>query len=225
MHCRAITTNELACPCLQPSVCLLHGAVCKCVCSLYKLDFCMQPSESSLLVCSFSPDSTVIAAGCSDSHVYVWHWDPQPSEHSRSAGGSLVYHDQTLSAAAERSKDERDVGMQPWAQPQEICRLAGHTGPVMMLQFSHDGLSIATGSKDGSVQVRASLMMFQSIRGCLYEAWSCCMIMGMQENASQASSILVVMLQLRHDDCSLATGSKYASVQVSLDMTDLLLAL
>ena len=154
----------------------------------YNLILCLQPSESSLLVCSFSPDSTVIAAGCSDNHVYVWHWAPQPGDYSRSSGRSLVYQDQTLSAATERSVDGRDMGMQQWAQPQEVCRLAGHTGPVMMLQFSHDGLSIATGSKDGSVQVRASSVTYQSIGRWLDEPWFCCVIMAMQENACPASS-------------------------------------
>ncbi|KAK9831147.1 hypothetical protein WJX74_004971 [Apatococcus lobatus] len=113
----------------------------------------IEPSESSLLVCSFSPDSTFIAAGCSDSHVYIWHWDIQIGTRSRSPGKPLVHSDHTLSADVEHADAERDREKQQWTQPQEMCRLPGHTGPVMMLQFSHDGLSIATGSKDGSVQV------------------------------------------------------------------------
>ncbi|KAK9864164.1 hypothetical protein WJX84_009425 [Apatococcus fuscideae] len=34
-----------------------------------------EATASSLLVCSFSPDGTYIAAGSSDSHVYIWHWE------------------------------------------------------------------------------------------------------------------------------------------------------
>lgn len=114
----------------------------------------VQPSESSLLVCSFSPDSTFIAAGCSDNHVYVWHWETAGAQ-SKSSSKPFIYDSQTLGADAEHVDAENSSDSQGWAQPQEICRLAGHARPVMMLQFSHDGLSIATGSKDGSVQVGA----------------------------------------------------------------------
>lgn len=40
-----------------------------------------------------------------------------------------------------------------WPDPQEVCRLGGHVNDVLLLQFSHDGQSIATGSKDGTMRV------------------------------------------------------------------------
>jgi WD40 repeat protein len=40
-----------------------------------------------------------------------------------------------------------------WPLPQECCKLTGHRNDILLLQFSHDGEGIATGSKDGSVRV------------------------------------------------------------------------
>ena len=51
-----------------------------------------------------------------------------------------------------------DVGN--WPEPHEVCRLGGHVNDVLLLQFSHDGQSIATGSKDGTIRVSCLL-------GCL----------------------------------------------------------
>lgn len=42
---------------------------------------------------------------------------------------------------------------QAWKAPAELCKLTGHRNDVVLLQFSHDGLSIATGSRDGTVRV------------------------------------------------------------------------
>lgn len=44
-----------------------------------------------------------------------------------------------------------------WPEPQEVCRLGGHVNDVLLLQFSHDGTCVATGSKDGTVRVRERL--------------------------------------------------------------------
>jgi hypothetical protein len=41
----------------------------------------------------------------------------------------------------------------PWPAPLEVCQLKGHRNDVVLLQFSHDGERVATGSKDGSVRV------------------------------------------------------------------------
>lgn len=44
--------------------------------------------------------------------------------------------------------------------PTELCRLQGHRHDVLLLQFSHNSKSIATGAKDGSVRVRSPLAVF-----------------------------------------------------------------
>lgn len=42
----------------------------------------------------------------------------------------------------------------PWPVPKEVCQLKGHRNDAILLQFSHAGDRVATGSKDGSVRVR-----------------------------------------------------------------------
>ena len=117
---------------------------------------CVQEAAHSLLVCSFSPDSTYIAAGSNDSCVYVWHWEALGSAQQSSTLGPVkqrFYGKETLESMSREEAAAVRLKPQQWAQPQEVCRLTGHAGPVMMLQFSHDGAGLATGSKDGSLQV------------------------------------------------------------------------
>ena len=110
-------------------------------------------AQPGLLVCSFSRDGTHIAAGANDCHSYVWHWDLWPA--STSPSGSRGAYG-AASLQDERSREARWAAAAAgaaWPQPREVCQLPGHRHDVLLLQFSHDGQSIATGSKDGSVRV------------------------------------------------------------------------
>ena len=46
-----------------------------------------------------------------------------------------------------------DLPHTKWPDISELCRLQGHRNNVILLQFSHNGTRIATGSKDGTVRI------------------------------------------------------------------------
>ena len=101
--------------------------------------------EYQLLVCSFSPDGTQIAAGATSCHCYMWGWDmfphkPQPA---------TALHGRALATPA---VDAASLG--ETAPPQALAKLQGHENDVLLLQFSGDSSALATGSKDGSLRVR-----------------------------------------------------------------------
>jgi len=114
--------------------------------------------KPGLLVCSFSRDGRYIAAGANDCFSYVWQWDLWPAA-TASAAPRATYG--ATSLQEERSQEAKWAPAAApgavWPQPQGLCQMAGHRHDVLLLQFSHDGQSIATGSKDGSVRVRAAL--------------------------------------------------------------------
>ncbi|KAL4448446.1 hypothetical protein ABPG75_005665 [Micractinium tetrahymenae] len=64
----------------------------------------------------------------------------QQAQRQRGGGAPAA----ALAAAAEDA---------PWPAPKEVCQLKGHRNDVILLQFSHAGDRVATGSKDGSVRV------------------------------------------------------------------------
>ena len=111
-------------------------------------------AHPGLLVCSFSRDGVHIAAGANDCHSYVWHWDLWPASAGASAARAGTYGPTSLRDSAEAQWAPAAAAGAMWPQPREVCQLAGHRHDVLLLQFSHDGQSIATGSKDGSVRVR-----------------------------------------------------------------------
>ena len=92
-------------------------------------------------------------AGANDCHSYVWRWDLWPSE----ATAAPMYGPRSLEQESQRARwaPAAETGAS-WPQPEEVCSLAGHRHDVLLLQFSHDGQGIATGSKDGSVRVCSS---------------------------------------------------------------------
>ena len=45
-----------------------------------------------------------------------------------------------------------------WPAPQASAKLLGHRNDVLLLQFSHAGDALATGSKDGFVRVRPCML-------------------------------------------------------------------
>ena len=117
-----------------------------------------------LLVCSFSPNGTHIAAGATSWDCYVWSWDmfpqqPQPATalHSRSSATPAV--------------DAASLG--ETAAPQQLAILQGHENDVLLLQFSGDSNALATGSKDGSLRVRHRSSGAPCQLGCIRDA---CMI-------------------------------------------------
>ena len=109
-------------------------------------------------MCSFSRDGRYIAAGANDCFSYVWQWNLWPAAASSAAPRA------TYGATSLQEERLQEAKWAPaaapgavWPQPQGLCQMAGHRHDVLLLQFSHDGQSIATGSKDGSVRVRATL--------------------------------------------------------------------
>lgn len=97
-----------------------------------------------LFVCSFSPDGTYLVAGANDCTCYVWAWE----QFGASKTSNLLYG----SREPERSLEEEHKWLKA-PRPTELCRLPGHKNDVLLLQFSHDGNTFATGSRDGAVRV------------------------------------------------------------------------
>ena len=109
--------------------------------------------QVGLLVCSFSPDGSYIVAGANDCHCYIWQWDIL-SLPGRPKDG---FYDPAEDQLHPRAPEPATTDPEKLPQPVELCRLAGHKNDVQLLQFSHDGRTVATGSRDGSVRVRPSL--------------------------------------------------------------------
>ena len=114
-----------------------------------------------LLVCGFSPDGAHIVAGSNDCHIYAWFWDiASAMDKGKGAAKQATYNVADEDEAARNLASARMPvpAAEDWPEVQEVCRLGGHVNDVLLLQFSHDGQSIATGSKDGTVRVRQRLL-------------------------------------------------------------------
>ncbi|KAL3137809.1 hypothetical protein ABBQ38_005065 [Trebouxia sp. C0009 RCD-2024] len=111
--------------------------------------------QPGLLVCGFSPDGSHIVAGSNDCHIYAWFWDiASAADKGKAATKQGFYNVVSEQDAARNLEPAAAVDLQAadWPDPQEVCRLGGHVNDVLLLQFSHDGQSIATGSKDGTMR-------------------------------------------------------------------------
>ena len=75
------------------------------------------------------------------------HASPAASGRRRQASPRQAGTPNAAAASADAAEDA------PWPAPVEVCQLKGHRNDVVLLQFSHDGERVATGSKDGSVRV------------------------------------------------------------------------
>jgi WD40 repeat protein len=112
--------------------------------------------QTGLLVCGFSPDGSHIVAGSNDCHIYAWFWDiASAADKGKAAAKQGFYNVVSEEDAARNLAPAAAVDLEAgdWPEPQETCRLGGHVNDVLLLQFSHDGHSIATGSKDGTMRV------------------------------------------------------------------------
>jgi WD40 repeat protein len=112
--------------------------------------------QTGLLVCGFSPDGSHIVAGSNDCHIYAWFWDiASAADKGKAAAKQGFYNVVSEEDAARNLAPPAAVDLEAgdWPEPQETCRLGGHVNDVLLLQFSHDGHSIATGSKDGTMRV------------------------------------------------------------------------
>ncbi len=93
--------------------------------------YCPLPiqDEFQLLVCSFSPDGTHIAAGGNDCHVYVWHW-PLPA----GAPGIGAASPQQAQQAGQRAQQgaSSELAAMPWPHPQ-VCERAAWQGLQRLL--------------------------------------------------------------------------------------------
>lgn len=110
-------------------------------------------------MCGFSPDGSHIVAGSNDCHIYAWFWDIAATADKGKAAAKQAFYNVASQQDAARNLEPAaaiDLEAADWPEPQEVCRLGGHVNDVLLLQFSHDGQCIATGSKDGTM--RASLI-------------------------------------------------------------------
>ena len=117
--------------------------------------FSLQESRV-LLVCGFSPSGAYIVAGANDCNVYVWKWDLVQSPRQRLPAGGFYAPPEHIDEVepAQHAPTKCNCKGGEWPAPSELCKLQGHRHDVLLLQFSHDGDGIATGSKDGTVRVR-----------------------------------------------------------------------
>lgn len=112
--------------------------------------------QTGLLVCGFSPDGSHIVAGSNDCHIYAWFWDIASAADKGKAAAKQGFYNVVSEEDAARNLAPAaavDLEADDWPEPQETCRLGGHVNDVLLLQFSHDGHSFATGSKDGTMRV------------------------------------------------------------------------
>lgn len=117
-------------------------------------------SNPGLLVCGFSPDGSHIVAGSNDCHIYAWFWDiASAMDKGKGAAKQGTYNvcDEEEAARNLAPSVAQAPAAEGWPETQEVCRLGGHVNDVLLLQFSHDGTCVATGSKDGTVRVRERL--------------------------------------------------------------------
>jgi hypothetical protein len=82
---------------------------------------------------------------------------PHQAAPSRAADGGEPAEDAGSAQGGEQPPGGSPQGgdAAPWPQPRELCQLRGHRNDVVLLQFSHGGDRVATGSKDGTVRVSA----------------------------------------------------------------------
>lgn len=107
-------------------------------------------------MCGFSPDGSHIVAGSNDCHIYAWFWDIAAAADKGKAAAKQAFYNVVSQQDAARNLEPAaaiDLEAADWPEAQEVCRLGGHVNDVVLLQFSHDGQSVATGSKDGTMRV------------------------------------------------------------------------
>ena len=83
-----------------------------------------------------------------------------PGEAARAAAAQAQadYVAAQAAAQADAAAPAAATVLTDWPAPREVCRLEGHKNDVMLLMFSPDSASIATGSKDGFLRVRVALV-------------------------------------------------------------------
>jgi WD40 repeat protein len=112
----------------------------------------VQTAETpQLLTCGFSRDGRYVMAGSSDCCVYLWRLSVPEGE----TGTSTQQLKGPFSKGTPLGKERRRSWGQPhdWPEVEELIRLDGHRNDVYLLQFSHNGATLASGSKDGTVRL------------------------------------------------------------------------
>ena len=118
------------------------------------------PNIQGASAAAFSPGGTILALGHHRDGIIFWHVTPTGiKEHSRIPKSQHGFRDVLLTFSPD-GKIILDPKMEVW-QPliqlwevdtgRNLGTLSGHTEPIEALVFSHDGKTLASGSRDGTV--------------------------------------------------------------------------
>ncbi|CAD8129532.1 unnamed protein product [Paramecium sonneborni] len=121
---------------------------------LYKLDGHTDYVKS---VC-FSPDGTILASGSADNSIHLWDVKTGQQKAKFDGHTSSVYSVSFLDGTTLVSgSDDKSIILWDVKTGQQNAKLDGHTHYVLLVCFSPDGSTLASGSYDKSGQQKAKL--------------------------------------------------------------------
>jgi len=108
----------------------------------------------TILCVAFSPDDTILATGSWGGSIRLWDVAQRKSQRILEGHNDRVYSLAFSSQTGIFASGSKDTSVRLWTHPegeQAFSTLRAHTGWVRSVDFSPDGLLLATGGTDGTI--------------------------------------------------------------------------